>query len=408
MSTAVPLLNPEDVSDFCKALREWPNSETANEKFALAVGPFTTFYFHYEAKRYVESSVLLVDLHEEIESLLGRPYLIGTHPDSERPHPYGSKRLPDRREFARNTRLNKNFLFKVTDEKNPLSSPGKAAYFWRASTWDGETNNAYSYVQVYFGWQWWLDHQEEWRQFVLTASDRLVADQVYSGFAMTNPLDTGARYEVSTWERALSTQFFGLDIDSPFGMSMELQEGIRPPTWGFLLSNRWRDKLGLSRAQVLASLDDPQIRVIDRDCGQWIELGGQPSLCPVDNGLPPLQMRLNRLLRPIRVRELGLVGFGQWDGDPNERFNHVDSQRWLARFDEDGDWPSAELRVPAKAVATDARPAATRAGQPCPREGWWVTPAKTNSRRLFKASEVMPDVGGDYGATIWQWDEKQG
>jgi hypothetical protein len=83
MSTAVPLLNPEDVSDFCKALREWPNSETANEKFALAVGPFTTFYFHYEAKRYVESSVLLVDLHEEIESLLGRPYLIGMLPPTE-------------------------------------------------------------------------------------------------------------------------------------------------------------------------------------------------------------------------------------------------------------------------------------------------------------------------------------
>jgi hypothetical protein len=47
------------------------------------------------------------------------------------------------------------------------------------------------------------------------------------------------------------------------------------------------------------------------------------------------------------------------------------------------------------------------AGQPCPREGWWVTPAKTNSRRHFKAGEVMPDVGGDYGATIWQWDDKQ-
>jgi hypothetical protein len=48
------------------------------------------------------------------------------------------------------------------------------------------------------------------------------------------------------------------------------------------------------------------------------------------------------------------------------------------------------------------------AGEACPREGFWVTPAKTNSRRLFKAGEVMPDVDGDYGATIWQWDEKQG
>jgi hypothetical protein len=48
------------------------------------------------------------------------------------------------------------------------------------------------------------------------------------------------------------------------------------------------------------------------------------------------------------------------------------------------------------------------AGQPCPRAGFWFTPARVNSRRQFKAGEVMPDVGGDYGATIWQWDEQQG
>jgi Domain of unknown function (DUF1911) len=47
------------------------------------------------------------------------------------------------------------------------------------------------------------------------------------------------------------------------------------------------------------------------------------------------------------------------------------------------------------------------AGQPCPREGFWITPAKTDSRRHFKQGEVMPDVGGDYGVTIWQWDEQQ-
>jgi Domain of unknown function (DUF1911) len=47
------------------------------------------------------------------------------------------------------------------------------------------------------------------------------------------------------------------------------------------------------------------------------------------------------------------------------------------------------------------------AGEPCPREGFWVTPAKTNSRKMFKGGEVMPDVGGDYGITIWQWDDKQ-
>ncbi|KAA6125207.1 PoNe immunity protein domain-containing protein [Cupriavidus cauae] len=46
-------------------------------------------------------------------------------------------------------------------------------------------------------------------------------------------------------------------------------------------------------------------------------------------------------------------------------------------------------------------------GQPCPRAGYWLTPAKANSRRYFSAGEIMPDVSSDYGAAIWQWDVDQ-
>lgn len=59
------------------------------------------------------------------------------------------------------------------------------------------------------------------------------------------------------------------------------------------------------------------------------------------------------------------------------------------RFEVDGDDPSA-------------------AGEPCPREGYWFTPAKADSRRAFKQGEVMPAFTTDYGATLWQWDERQG
>jgi len=47
-------------------------------------------------------------------------------------------------------------------------------------------------------------------------------------------------------------------------------------------------------------------------------------------------------------------------------------------------------------------------GQPCPREGWWFTPAKINSRRRFEHAEVMPVFTSNYGSTIWQWDDRQG
>lgn len=404
MTTVAPILSPDEVASFVATLSDWPNSEVFYENYALAVSPFTTFYFAYEPANHVEASLRLVDVHETFEKLVGETYRIGTHPESERPHPYGSKRLPDRRAWARKTPLNKQFVFNVSDEENPLSSPATAGHFWRSSTWDERSNIDHSSVQLYFRWQWWLDHQKEWRDFVLQTADLLNADQAYSGFAIANPLDIGARYEVATWERALAHHFYGLDIDFPFGMSKDLQEGIRPPTWGFLLSNRWRSKLGLSREQIRKALEDPQIRVEECASGQWIELGDQPSLCPVEEGVPPLQVRLNHLLRPIRVPKLELVGLGQWDGDPNERFGQADTKRWLARFDTDGDWPSSDLRRPA--TPPEPRLHCT-ALQPCPKAGFWFTPAQAGSRRFFKTGELMPDIGGDYGATIWQLDENQ-
>jgi len=42
------------------------------------------------------------------------------------------------------------------------------------------------------------------------------------------------------------------------------------------------------------------------------------------------------------------------------------------------------------------------AGQPCTRDGYWSTPAKLHSRKLFKTGDIMPDYpDSSYGATIW-------
>ena len=58
---------------------------------------------------------------------------------------------------------------------------------------------------------------------------------------------------------------------------------------------------------------------------------------------------------------------------------------------------------PAQAAAAAER-LRCEAGQPCPKDGFWSTPAKQGSRRVFKQGELMPSLGGDYGLTIWQWE----
>lgn len=293
--------------------------------------------------------------------MTGQPYLIGTHPDSERPHPYGSRRLPDLRDFARKAKKGDYFSFNVSSETNPRSSPASAGYFWKLRDYmndrEDPRNRSYSSIQFYYRWAWFKENKSAWRDFVLQSIERLRPEVVYSGFAFANPLEHGTRAEVSVWERALTPHFYGLDIDVPFGAA-RLGDGIRPPTWGFLLSDSNCRKLDLSREQVRDRLHHPEIDIFEVSSGLWIELGDEPSLYPVEDGVPAFPKFLNCLLKPIRNDHTDLLGFAQWDGDPNERFNDKDAVRWLRRFDDDSDWPSVEQRCPAPREMVDPSPQA--------------------------------------------------
>lgn len=92
---------------------------------------------------------------------------------------------------------------------------------------------------------------------------------------------------------------------------------------------------------------------------------------------------------------------GTWEkNDPDTILNE--------RYTGPIDWPS-NWRDDVADLASDASAQlSVDAGHPCPREGWWFTPAKAGSRRFFVVGQVMPAFTTDYGATIWQWDEQQG
>ncbi|MGK5055141.1 type VI immunity family protein [Janthinobacterium sp. RB2P8] len=414
MSTTERFFTAEDVEGMVADLKEWPNMSCDDGNQDLGVSPFITFYFLYNTKHHLDTSLLMVGIHEEFERLTRNPYLIGTHPDSERPHPYGSKRLPDLREFARKTRKTDYFAFNFTDQKKHNSSPSTAGYFWKMRDYMNDnpepSNKVYTSIQFYYRWSWWKDNKNAWRQFVLETIEKLKPDQVYSGFSMANPLAFGTRSEVAVWERSLAPRFFGLDIDYPFSMNGSLADGIRPPTWGFLLSDTWREKLDLSRDQIKLSLQHPQIRIDELDSGLWIELGEEPALYPVEDGVPELPALLNKLLKPIRDDHMALLGFGQWDGDPNERFNDADSLRWMRRFDADSDWPSAELRQRQNnGGPSDAAPAPeplelrAYASEACPQAGQWQALDIPPQTRRLEQGEIMSSLDSAYGLTVWRF-----
>ena len=412
MSTIHRLFNEEERDEFIAELKEWPNTDWGTDEVARhSVSPFISFYFPPNSDNQVDIALLMVDIHEAFERLLGHPYTMTMHEDTDRPHPYPEEEF-DLRMQAMDVDANDYFEFWFTDEANHASSPTTSGHFWRSRHEGTGKKSAYSWVVFYYRWQWWQDNRDAWRQFVFKTIDLLKAHQVYSGFAMANPMEYGTRAEVTTWERALMPAFYGLDIEYAYGMDDELPNGIRPPTWAFLLADHWREKLDLTREQVRSALAHPRINVIELHSGQWIELGEQPKLYPVELGVPELPMLLNRLLKPIRYDDLGLLGFGQWDGDPNERFTDADSRRWMARFDTDSDWPTPASRLGTPkptAPAQNSAPLSIIAGMPCTQAGWWLVPGVADSRREFKQGEILPVLTSQPSErlTLWQRDSDQ-
>jgi hypothetical protein len=47
------------------------------------------------------------------------------------------------------------------------------------------------------------------------------------------------------------------------------------------------------------------------------------------------------------------------------------------------------------------------AGEECPEAGFYFTPSRPGSRRLFQKGEMMPAFDTAYGATVWQRDNEQ-
>ena len=109
----------------------------------------------------------------------------------------------------------------------------------------------------------------------------------------------------------------------------------------------------------------------------------------VDNGFPTLSIKNEKARRALVDCPDGTSGYlpAIWT--------------LIERVADESDMPPA----PSLVAPTRLR---VEGGNSCPQTGYWFTPAQLNSRRHFKAGEIMPTIGSDYGATIWQWDSNQG
>ncbi len=430
MSTAELFLEPEEVEEF---IRDTLATDTlfviGDEGSEIGLCPYITFYVYHTKDDYLAIADKMIAIYGEFSKLIDEPFQLVWKPDTQDWLSADDKRLPRLEDLPALAHKKQDdlrpFWIRATDQESPVTTAR-----WAIATDVDDGIMDYTTLKLTFRHKWYNQNQARWRAFVKECIAQLQPEHCYSGFEVGNGgFNILGAYESDVLERICADYFYGMDIDHPSKMGFhpywqkdgksdgsDLGAGIRTPTWCFLLSPVWLAKLGKTEADVRAELDDPRIEITaipyavsphnpNGEPALWIRLG-ELDLHPVENGIPDLLVKANRLIRPIRCDYLNLLTLDPWMDDPNPRFEYESSLRWMRRFDENSDWPNAEKRKAGSPAAPAAR-LRCPAGDACPKAGYWMTPAKADSRRPFKAGEIMPSLGGDYGDTIWQWDERQ-
>jgi hypothetical protein len=445
MSTAELYLDEEEIRDFIAETRAdhllYLYGEEGQE---YGVCPFITFYIYRGSKEdFLPLCHEVIELHQELQTLIDRPYLMAYNTKGDRwvkatPEKLGRELLREHARLAAEDGYDP-FYMEATTEENPGISAR-----WAISARVSEVYAMrYSIVKINFRDEWYRQNREVWRDFVNKWLHRLQPEQCYSGYEIGSAtVGAMGAYESDVMERICADHFYGLDIDHAIKMGFHdnnrevlyecvdkeyrsaahkkrfmalvstdrIGAGIRTPTWCFLLSPLWRNKLGKSVEEVREILSHPDIHITEfpypvgkhnpkGEPALWIRLG-ELNLYPVDQGVPALPVIASALIKPIRCNLLQLHSLDPWDGDPNPRFDFENSPRWMARFDPDSKWPDAKRRF-----IPPTLPMRIEGGEVCTREGWWWSPADNEEKvRFFKYGEITPIITSkSWGQSYWLW-----
>jgi len=399
------------------ALSQFPNDAT----WHLGIY-FTAFFFIPDDNARNRLISEIPRLFDEFHELTQGAMTHEQHPSTGKVLARGSKGLPsigERFEAERDDVATITAFNEVTKESS-ASFHMDAACSFKAESRPGGPIAKFSYFKIGVPLRFWRQHRSALINWWGDALAVLQPSQAYSGLAFSTPpiLERYPFFEPT--EYALCQAFYGLDVDKPFFMrgspycehKMHLELGTRTPTFGTLLRGKCLDQLGGEAAIRQALADDPQFHLTPCAGGLWIEAGDEPALFPVDQGIPRHYAKLARLMKPTRLESLWLISYLP-PLPRDDCFNAKTSARWLKRFDDDGDWPSPEVRFwrPDNGSASPT-PSTGRAlpGEPAPRTGWWRALALDGAAsRVYRlAGQAFPGPeASPRGRVVWQFDAVQ-
>ncbi|MCL1028373.1 type VI immunity family protein [Serratia silvae] len=218
---------------------------------------------------------------------------------------------------------------------------------------------------------------------------QLDVDNGYAGISPILPYDDEDRLFPN--EYYLAKKFSGLTIETTDIVTggREYADEIKGANWIVALSPRYVKRLGGESWIRNYFKLDREITVTKVGDTLVMQAGEYPELGEVNTDGPPVNyIRLNSLLRPIRIKKPDQLHY--YSEYKDLQFEKESTERWFARFD-DGPLIVTPLR----------------AGYPALVSGFWSTPSKPSSQAFIAQGEFAMDVPGqEPGTTLWHLERE--
>jgi len=176
------------------------------------------------------------------------------------------------------------------------------------------------------------DGKERYQAWLIWLCNTFAVESGYAGLSFILPY---ARERMFPYEFALAQRFSGVMVDSLGTLEGgEAAEYLKGACWYTILGTPWLDKLGGGERLKHRLAKTPEINLLPYSNGVILKAGELPPALGEmkTEGLPPLLVKVNQIIRPIRYDGHNSLHF--YSEYENFQFDKESSMKWFARFDE--------------------------------------------------------------------------
>ncbi|RJT37364.1 DUF3396 domain-containing protein [Rahnella woolbedingensis] len=176
------------------------------------------------------------------------------------------------------------------------------------------------------------DGKTRYEAWIMWLCDSFTVDSGHAGLSLVLPY---AFERMFPYEFTLAQRFSGVIVDSlGFLDGVNSTEGLKSACWYTILGAQWLEKLGGTERVKHCLANTPEIKLLAYNNGVILKAGELPP--PLGEmkteGLPPLLVKVNQLIQPVRQDGHNSLHF--YSEYENLQFDKESSMAWFARFDE--------------------------------------------------------------------------